>query len=153
MGTPAADPSPVDASLQEIRAARLVIPDAAGTPRLVLELDAQGEPAVRLFDRNGNERALLALSMPEYPCGGEPVTRAHLRLAASDDGTTIDLSAFEAGYGTIEMTNHPEEFAHVLLEVEQHDSGRQAAIVLGDRRARAEFLVRDGETEFGTQAG
>ncbi len=153
MDTPAADPSPVDVSLQEIRAARLVIPDAAGTPRIVLELDDQGEPAVRLFDRNGNERACLALSPSQHPSGRAPVTRAHLRLAASDDGTTIDLSAFESGYGTIEMTNHPEEFAHVLLEVEQHDSGRQAAIVLGDRRARAEFLVRDGETEFGTQAG
>ena len=153
MDTPAADPSTVNASLPEIRAARLVIPDAAGIPRIVLELDDQGEPAVRLFDRNGDERACLALSPSQHQSGRVTVTRAHLRLAASDDGTTIDLSAFESGYGMIEMANHPEEFAHVLLEVEQHESGRQAAIVLGDHRARAEFLVRDGATEFGTQAG
>ena len=153
MDISAANPSHMDASLPEIRAARLVIPDAAGTPRIVIGMDDHGDPAVRLFDRNGDERALLALSSsPQAEPGRGPVTRAHLRLAASDDGTTIDLSAFEAGYGTIEMTNHPEEFAHVLLEVEQHESGRQAAIVLGDHRARAEFLVRDGATELGTQA-
>ncbi|MBU6429458.1 MAG: hypothetical protein KGR26_10635 [Cyanobacteria bacterium REEB65] len=143
----------MDPSLPEIRAARLVITDAAGTPRIVLELDGQGEPAVRLFDRNGGERAFLALSSPEHPSGGEPVTRAHLRLAASDGGTVIDLSAFEAGYGTIEMANHPEEFAHVLLEVEQHRSGRQATLVLGDRQARAQFLVRDGSAKFETESG
>ena len=143
----------MDASLPEIRTARLVIPDAAGKPRLILELDDRGDPAIRLFDRNGEERAFLALRSAQHEPGGEPVTMAHLRLAASDNGTTIDLSAFESGYGTIEMTNHPEEFAHVLLEVERHDSGRQASLVLGDRRARVEFLVRDGAAEFGTQSG
>ncbi len=144
----------MDASLPEIRASRLVIPDAAGTPRIVLELDGQGDPAVRLFDRNGNERALLALSSAEHQSGRETVTRAHLRLAASDGGTTIDLSAFESGYGTIEITNDPDEnFAHLLLEVEKPDGGRKAAFLLGDRKGRMEFLVRDGAAEFGTEAG
>ena len=144
----------MDKNIPEIVAARLVIPDAAGTPRIVLGLDDRGEPSVRLFDRNGNQRAFLALSSErENATGQDPVTRAHFRLAASDEQTLIDLTAFEGGYGTIELTNDPETFAHVLLEVEKHEGGRQASLVLGDRKARTEFLVRDGSAEFGSQSG
>ncbi len=140
--------------LPEILATRLVISDAAGTPRIVIGLDDHGEPAVRLYDRKGKERAFLALSSGrENEPGQDPVTRAHLRLAASDDATLIDLNAFESGYGTIELTNDPEHFAHLLLEVEKPAGGRQASLVLGDRKGRMEFLVRDGSAEFGTQAG
>ena len=142
------------AILPEIRAARLVIPDAAGTPRIILGLDEEGEPAIQLFDRHGDQRASLALSSgQELGAAQDPVTRAHLRLAASDDATLIDLNAFESGYGTIELTNDPgESFAHLLLDVEKPEGGRKAALLLGDRKGRMEFLVCDGLTEFGTQS-
>ena len=144
----------MDTPIPEIVADRLVIQDAAGTPRIVIGLDERGDPAVRLFDRNGDERAALALDSGQPGSADPSVTRAHLRLAASDNGTTIDLSAFESGYGMIEITNDAEEnFAHLLLEVERPEGGRKAALLLGDRKGRMEFLVRDGAPEFGAQSG
>ncbi len=124
----------MDPILPEIRAARLVVPDAAGNPRIVLDLNDQGDPAIRLLDADGNVRIRLGLehdvdSEPEY-CG----LIAELRLSGGDGGGEATLAASYANYAAIEIgaVSHgsEDEAAGAWIEAKE---GRRLEAMLHDR--------------------
>ncbi len=90
-------------TLPELIASRLVIPGPNGRPRIELGL-VNGEPAIRLFDAEGNERVRLSLDRdieedPEYAG-----LAAELRLTATDDGGEVLLTAANAGNAFIAVS-------------------------------------------------
>lgn len=72
-------------SLPELIADRIVIPDSEGRPRIEIGL-VDGEPAIRIFDTDGNVRVRLGL---EHWVDEEPEYSglvAELRLRGGDGG-------------------------------------------------------------------
>ena len=113
----------MDPILPEIRTARLVIPDAAGSPRIILDLNDQGDPAIRLLDADGNVRIRLGLKRdvdeePEY-CG----LIAELRLSGGDGGGEASLVASYDNYAAIEISasrhGSDEEAAGAWVEAKE----------------------------------
>ncbi|MBU6430371.1 MAG: hypothetical protein KGR26_15250 [Cyanobacteria bacterium REEB65] len=109
--------------LPEIHTARLVIADAAGAPRIVLGLDEQSEPSIRILDSEGKVRVRLGLERdvdeePEY-CG----LMAELRLMGGDDGGEASLTASYDNYAAFEIsaTRHgsDEEAAGAWVEAKK----------------------------------
>ncbi len=140
-------------TLPEIVAARIVLPDATGTPRIVLAVDEQGEASIRLFDRHGHEQAALVVIDPDRCLKDPPpkeLTIAQLTLGGADDGAGVNLLARSDGNGVIEVTGGGETGAPIAaLEINKKDDSSEARLMLAEEGATMELAARDHRVLIG----
>jgi len=124
-------------TLPEIKASRVVLCDPQGRERIVLALADDGEPSIRLLDRNGGERARLALTYTPESDEADAETAAELALTGSNEHGRVSLSAAEAGgrgIAVIGASGTPRggaNLTHTLFEI----FGDVAEVSFGDKHS------------------